>query len=343
MFSNSSQAVRAQVAGAVGKEAAARVPLPSDTVLIGYDPPDHTRLRRLLAPMFTVKRMHQLQPRIKAIVTEHLDAMADQGGPVDLMQAFAQPVPSLVICELLGVPYADRAGFQRRSVAIADLTLDLEERRAVLEESLAYMADLVKRQRADPGDDLLGTLVRDHGDELPDEELINLGNLLLLAGHETTANMLALGTLLLLRQPDQLALLRDRPAIVDQAVEELMRYLTIVNSALTRTAKRDITIGGTAVKAGDIVVCSLLSANRDQAVADDPDVLDLTRKPTSHVAFGHGIHHCLGAPLARIEMRIAYPALLRRFPALRLAVPFEQIHFHASSAVYGVQTLPVTW
>ncbi|MCW2947910.1 MAG: linalool 8-monooxygenase [Actinoallomurus sp.] len=342
-FSNSGQAVRAHVAAAVDEETAARLPLAAQGSLIGYDPPDHTRLRRMLTPKFTVKRMRRLQPRIEAIVTEHLDVMQDNGGPVDLVQAFALPVPSLVICELLGVPYADRADFQRRSNAQLDLSQSLEDRRAVFEESRAYMAELVRRQRSDPGDDLLGALVREHGDELPDEELIGLGGLLLLAGHETTANMLALGALLLLRHPDQLALLRDDPGIVDQAVEELMRYLTIVHSGVIRTATQDVTIGGKPIKAGDAIVCSLPSANRDQALADEPDVLDLTRKPTSHVAFGHGIHHCLGAPLARMEMRIAYPALLRRFPALRLAVPFEEVPFRTYSAVYGVRSLPVAW
>jgi cytochrome P450 len=343
MFSNSGEAIRDHVAAAVGEEAAARLPLVGQVSLIGYDPPDHTRLRRILTPKFTVKRMLRLQPRIETIVAEHLDAMADAGSPIDLVPAFALPVPSLVICELLGVPYADRADFQRRSNAQVDYSIDMESRRAVFEESYGYIADLVRRQRANPADNLLGTLVREHGDELPDKELVELGNLLLLAGHETTANMLALGTLLLLRHPDQLALLRDDPAIIDQAVEELMRYLSIVHHGATRTATKDVTIGGKSIKAGDAVVCSFPSANRDQAVTDDPDVLDLTRKPTSHVAFGHGIHHCLGAPLARMEMRIAYPALLQRFPELRLAVPFEEIRFRAFSAVYGVQALPVAW
>jgi cytochrome P450 len=341
-FSNSGRAIRTHLLAAVGAETAARIRVTGPS-LIGHDPPDHTWMRRLVTPKFTVKRMLALRPRIEAIVTEHLDAMADGGGPVDLVQAFALPVPSLVICELLGVPYADRAGFQRRSRTQVDLGLPLEERQAAFEESHAYMAGLVRGQRARPGDNLLGSLVREHGDDLPDEELIGLGSLLLLAGHETTANMLALGTLLLLRHPEQLALLRDDPGIVDRAVEELMRYLSIVHTGVIRTATRDVTIGGKPIKAGDAVVCSLPSANRDEAVVDDPDVLDLTRKPASHVAFGHGIHHCLGAPLARMEMRIAFPALLRRFPALRLAVPFEEIEYRSASVVYGVRSLPVTW
>ncbi len=341
-FSNANEAVRAHVAAALGEETAARVELGGPS-LLSYDPPRHTWLRRLVAPTFTVKRMYRLRHRVEAIVAEHLDAMEVKGGPIDLVEAFALPVPSLVICELLGVPYDDRAGFQRRGEAQLDLELDFAERRAVEEESRAYMAELVRRNRAHPGDNLLGTLVRDHGDELPDEELVSLGILLLVGGHETTANMLALGTLLLLRHPDQLALLRDDPGIADRAVEELMRYLSIVHTGIIRTAVKDVTIGGTVIKAGDAVAVSLPSANRDEAITDDPDVLDLTREPTSHVAFGHGNHHCLGAPLARLEMRVAFPALLRRFPGLRLAVPFEEIEFRSLSVVYGLQSLPVTW
>ena len=280
-FTNSNEAVRTHAAAVVGTETAARMPLGGPS-LISYDLPHHTRLRRMVSASFTVKRVHALQPRIEAIVTEHLDAVAAHSGPIDLVQAFALPVPSLVICELLGVPYADRAEFQRRSRAMVTVDLDLEERRALSAESRAYMSELVRRHRAHP-----------------DEELVALGTLLLVAGHETTANMLALGTLPLLRHPDQLALLRDDPDIADQAVEELVRYLSIVHTGITRTAVKDVTIGGTAIKAGDAVTCSLSSANRDAAVTDDPDALDLTRKPTSHVAFGHGVHHCLGAPLAR--------------------------------------------
>jgi cytochrome P450 len=341
-FTNSNEAVRTHVAAVVGEEVAARLPLGGPS-LISSDPPDHTWLRRLVAPRFTVKRLLTLRPRIEAIVAEHLDAMAAKGGPIDLVQAFALPVPSLVICELLGVPYDDRVEFQRRSRAMVKVDLDLNERRTVFDECNAYMAELVRRHRAQPGDSLLGTLVREHGDELPEEELVSLGNLLLVAGHETTANMLGLGTLLLLRHPDQLTLLRDDPGIVESAVEELMRYLSIVHTGITRTALMDVTIGGKAIKAGDAVVCSLPSANRDEAVTDDPDVLDLTRKPAPHVAFGHGVHHCLGAPLARLEMRVAFPALLRRFPALRLAVPFEEIQFRSLTVIYGLQSLPVTW
>jgi cytochrome P450 len=220
-FTNSNEAVRTHVAAVVGTETAARMPLGGPS-LISYDPPHHTRLRRMVSASFTVKRVHALQPRIEAIVTEHLDAMEAAGGPVDLVQAFALPVPSLVICELLGVPYDDRAELQRRSRAMVTVDLDLEERRALSAESRAYMSELLRRHRAHP-----------------DEELVALGTLLLIAGHETTANMLGLGTLLLLRHPDQLALLRDDPGIAERAVEELVRYLSIVHTGITRTAVKD--------------------------------------------------------------------------------------------------------
>jgi cytochrome P450 len=312
-------------------------------VLIGYDPPEHTRLRRMIAGEFTVRRMRRLLPRVEAIVTDHLDAMEQAGPPVDLVQAFAQPVASLMICELLGVPYADRAAFQRRGRMTLDLTLPEDQSRAVLAETLEYMSDLVAKQRRDPGEELLGMLVREHGTKLTDAELIGVGNVLLLAGHETTANMLSLGTLLLLRNPEQLAMVRDDPEVVNQAVEELLRYLTIVSTGALRRATEDVTLGSQVIKAGDYVRLSLPSANRDETAYENADQFDVTRKASTHVAFGHGLHHCIGAPLARMQMRIAYPALVRRFPTLSVAVPFEEVRFRTESAIYGLHELPVAW
>jgi cytochrome P450 len=336
-----SDATRFSNAGAIG----AGRPTPAKGafgVLIGYDPPDHTRLRRLLTPEFTMRRMQRLRPRIEAIVAEHLQAMADAGPPVDLVQSFALPIPSLVICELLGVPYADRAGFQHRSAARLSVPLDAVTQLALGVESQEYMSTLVARQRADPGDDMIGMLIREHGDQIDDDELIGLADLLLLAGHETTSNMLSLGTLLLLQHPDQLALMRTGEH-VDQAVEELLRHLSIVHSVLPRTARENLILAGQQIKAGDVLVCSLPAANRDPALGDDLDRFDIIRQAGAHLAFGHGIHHCLGAPLARMEMRIAFPALLRRFPGLRLAIPLEEIPFRTFSIVYGVESLPVAW
>ncbi len=310
--------------------------------LIAFDPPEHTRLRRMLTPEFTMRRMRRLEPRIIEIVESALDDLERAGKPADLVAHFALPVPSMVICELLGVPYADREEFQERAARQLDLSAPVEVRNAARREERAYMAGLVARAQADPGEDMLGMLVREHGDDLSTDELIGIASLLLLAGHETTSNMLGLGTLALLRHPDQLAMIRDDPARVEPAVEELLRWLSIVPS-LVRTTTTDVKIAGHTIPAGSIVAPSPLAANRDRALIDDPDRLDITRGAAGHVAFGHGVHHCLGAPLARMEMRIAFPALLRRFPALALAEPDAGPDFRVFSGVYGVRSLSVTW
>ncbi len=307
------------------------------------DPPEHTRLRRFLTPEFTVRRMKRLQPRIVEIVDEHLDALASAGSPADLVPAFALPIPSLVICELLGVPYADRDAFQRRTARELDLSIPVEQRIALQREGRAYMDGLVARAKADPGEDMLGMLVREHGGEMSDDELAGIASLLLIAGHETTSNMLGLGTLALLRHPDQLALVRDDPALVDAAVEELMRWLSIVHTGIARTTTTEVEIAGQTIPAGEIVLCALPAANRDPSFLAEPDTLDVTRGAMGHLAFGHGVHHCLGAPLARMEMRIAFPALLRRFPDLALGIAFDEVPFRAFHFIYGLHSLPVTW
>ncbi|MHA6619373.1 cytochrome P450 [Pseudonocardia sp. DLS-67] len=309
--------------------------------LLAADPPDHTRLRRMLTPEFTVRRMRRLEPRIREIVDEHLHAIERPGPPADLVAEFALPVPSLVICELLGVPYTDRAAFQDRTTRQLDLGLPIEERIRVGEESRAYMAELVARAQADPGEDMLGMLVREHGDDLTTDELIGIASLLLIAGHETTANMLGLGTLALLRHPDQLAIVRDEPDRVDAAVEELLRWLTIVHSGTAKVATVDTEIAGQPIAAGEIVMCALPTANRDPELRTDPERLDVTRGGAGHVAFGHGIHHCLGAPLARMEMKIGFPALLQRFPGLA-EVP-GTAEFRSFHVIYGLTSLQVTW
>jgi cytochrome P450 len=320
-----------------------RLAISRDGFLLGYDPPEHTRLRKMLTPEFTVRRMRRIEPRVEEIITSHLDAMEQAGPPADLVEAFALPVPSLVICELLGVPYGDRDRFQRLSRQLLDLSLPFDERAEADAGLGTYMSGLVERQLADPGDDMIGMLVREHGDGLTRRELVGIARLLLVAGHETTSNMFGTGTLLLLEHPDQLALVRDDPALTDRAVEELMRYLTVVPAAIMRTATADTTLAGQPIRAGDRVVASLPLANRDGALLDGGDRLDVTRAPGPHVAFGHGVHHCLGAPLARMEMRIGFPALLRRFPGLRLAVPAEEVEFRPFAPVYGLRSLPVEW
>ncbi|WP_246646343.1 cytochrome P450 [Nonomuraea ceibae] len=309
--------------------------------LLATDPPEHTRLRRMLTGEFTLRRMRRLEPRITRIVEDHLDAMERAGSPADLVPAFALPIPSLVICELLGVPYDDREGFQHRTGRMLDMSIPVPERVALQLESRAYMAELVARNRAEPGEELLGMLVREHGDDLTDPELIGIGSLLLLAGHETTSNMLSLGTLALLRHPEQLELLRKEPERIDAAVEELLRWLSIVHSGTFKITTTEVELGGHTIGPGEIVACALPAANRDPALLPDAHLLDITRGEPGHVAFGHGVHHCLGAPLARMEMRIAFPALLRRFPDLR--VTDREPQFRSFHIVYGLTSLEVAW
>ncbi|HZG90072.1 MAG TPA: cytochrome P450 [Pseudonocardia sp.] len=316
---------------------------PPEGDLLTSDPPEHTRLRKVLSPEFTVRRIGRLVPRITEIVDEHLDALAAAGPPADLVADFALPVPSLVICELLGVPYADRAGFQSRAARQLDVSLPMPERMRAGAESREYMAELVARARRDPDDDLLGALVREHGDDLTPGELAGVAGLLLIAGHETTASTIGLAVLKLLREPDQLAVLRARPDAVENAIEELLRYLSVVHSGIPRIATRDTELDGEPVVAGEVLILSLPAANRDPALGEELDRLELTREVTRHVAFGHGVHHCLGAALARAELRVALPALLRRFPGLALADPAAPVDFRSFAVVHAVRSLPVTW
>lgn len=311
--------------------------------LLGLDPPEHQRLRRMLTPEFTIRRMKRLEPRIVEIVDMHLDAMQSAGPPADLVADFALPIPSLVICELLGVPYEDREDFQQRSARQLDLSAPVPERLELQRQGRDYMRGLVTRARREPGDDILGMLIREHGDELSDDELVGIAGLLLLAGHETTSNMLGLGVLALLRHPDQLAAVRDDADAVGPAIEELLRWLSIVQTAIPRITTVDVELAGVPIPAGQLVFASLPAGNRDPGYVDAPDVFDIRRGAPGHLAFGHGVHHCLGAPLARMEMRIAFPALLRRFPGLALSEPFEDVQWRSFHFIYGLKSLAVTW
>lgn len=309
-------------------------------LFIAMDPPDHTRLRRKLIGAFTVKRMKQLEGHISDIVDRQLDEMARLTPPVDLVREFALPVPSLVICELLGVPYEDRETFQVNSAKFLVKEQTLEEKVAAYGALTSYLAELVTRKRAEPGDDILSDLARD--DDLTIEELVGIAFLLLLAGHETTANMLALGTFALLEHPGQLAELQADPVLMPDAVEELMRYLS-VGDIFYRYATEDIELGGETIGEGSTVVVSLLAANRDPRRFENPDALDVRRTARGHLSFGHGVHQCLGQQLARVEMRAGFDGLLRRFPTLRLAVPAGEVKLRTDMNIYGVHELPVTW
>ena len=313
------------------------------------DPPYHTRLRKMLTPEFTMRRLNRLKPRIVEIVDQQLDAIEDAGQPADLVETFAMPIPSLVICELLGVPYADREGFQALSTARFDLGDDSPL--DVIGTSLDYLQGLVVAERAKPGEGLLGMLIREHGDDIDDRELAGLADGLLTGGHETTASSLSLGALALMQSPEYFARLGAADdATVHLAVEELLRYLTVVQVAFPRFSKTEVVIGGQQIPAGALVLVSLSAADRDAVLGSragethpDLETFDPTRPATSHLAFGYGIHRCVGAELARVELRIAFPALARRFPTMRPAMPMADLSFRDSSIVYSAETMPVVW
>jgi cytochrome P450 len=307
------------------------------------DPPQHTRFRRLLAGEFTFRRMEELRPRIEAIVSEHLDAMEQAGPPVDLVESFALPVPSLAICELLGVPYGERDEFHAYSTVIEDPAGDVDE---IVDGYLAFDAlirRVVDHARAEESEGLMGRLVA--SGELDYEELVGVGKLLVAAGHHTTKNMLTLGTFTLLYEPGRWETLGAETSLIPAAVEELLRYLTIFQlGAFVRTALEDVQLGGVLIKTGESVTVSLSAPNRDPEKFEDPDVFDPTRRASGHLAFGHGIHMCLGQHLARIELQVGLAGLLRRFPTLRLAVPVDEAPLHPGHVGQaGLYRLPIAW
>ncbi|WP_433365073.1 cytochrome P450 [Streptosporangium sp. CA-115845] len=314
-------------------------PAPPGEFLL-MDEPQHSRYRKPLVGKFTVRRMRLLTERVEQVTADHLDAMEKAGPQVDLVTAFAKPIPSVIICELLGVPYEDRGSFQENIDKFLGGEVGDEELIAAYTATQQYLAELVAAKRANPTDDVLSDLL---DSDLTDEELQGMALILLSAGFDTTANMLALGTFALLRNPDQLAALRAEPTLTDQAVEELLRYLSVAKQ-FHRVALEDIELGGHTITAGTTVILSLNTANRDPERFPNPHGLDLRRQDGGHLAFSHGIHQCLGQQLARVEMRVAFPALLNRFPTLRLAVPAEEVALRPETAdIYGVKSLPVTW
>ncbi|TVT56841.1 cytochrome P450 [Amycolatopsis rhizosphaerae] len=305
------------------------------------DPPDHTRLRKLLTPEFTMRRLRRLGPRIDEIIADQLDAMAAADGPVDLVKDFALPIPSLVVAELLGVTYEDRDLFQRLSTVRFDLFAGAGASFGAVSESLSYVLELVRRQREAPGEGLLGSIITEHGDEVTDTELAGLVDGVLVGGLETTVSMLALGAIVLLENREHFELVRERDDAIEDFVEELLRYLTVVQVAFPRFAREDVTVGEVRIRKGDIVFVSLSGANRDGVFGADAERFDPARGATQHLAFGWGVHRCVGAELGRMELRAAYPALVRRFPKLRLAVPAGELPYRQTSVVFGIDFLPV--
>jgi cytochrome P450 len=313
--------------------------------LIGMDPPVHTEHRRSVINEFTVKRMRSMRPRIQEIVDTCIDGILAADRPVDLVHALSLPVPSLVICELLGVPYADHDFFQQCTAVLVSRRSTGDQRTAAFGELRTYLDNLVSAKEKDPGDDLIGRMALKYRNSglAGHEELVALARLLLVAGHETTANMISLSAVALLENPRQLAALRADPALLPQAVEELLRYFSIADQAGSRIALEDIEIGGVLIRKGEGVITLGLSANWDERVFDRPEDLDIERGARHHVAFGYGAHQCLGQNLARVELEVVIETLFRRIPGLRLAVDLAEVAFKYDSAIYGIAELPVTW
>jgi cytochrome P450 len=308
------------------------------------DPPEHTRLRRLLTPQFTVRRLEQLRPSVEAVVKRQVDEVAEAGQHsehVDLVPTFAFPVPFLVICDLLGLPDDRRETFSSLATARFDITQGGQGSIGAIGGSREFLLAEVARQRTDPGPGLIGRLVREHGEEISDFDLGGLADGVFTGGLETSASMLALGTTVLLENRELWNRLVVDPTSITPIVDELLRLLSVVQVAFPRFVKRDVEIGGKRIRQGSVVLCSLPAANRDPRTTAS-DGLDLGRASGSHLAFGHGFHRCVGAELARLELRTAFPALARRFPEMRLAVPAEELDYRALSIVYGVESVPVT-
>jgi len=312
------------------------------TNLLNMDPPDHTRLRRLVLKAFTPRRIAALRPRVEAIASSLLDAMGDSGGTVDLMRAFAFPLPVTVICDLLGVPAADQQRFSAWTHTVVANDATGKELREAREAMHAYYTSLLAAKRRAPSDDLLSALItaRDNDESLSEPELIAMVYLLLIAGHETTVNLIGNGILALLTHPAELARLRADPSLLPSAVEELLRYTGALNHATERFTAEPVELGGLTIPANKVVICAISGANHDPARFPDPGRLDLSRDATGHMAFGHGIHYCLGTHLARLEAEVAFSALLSRFPGLSLAVPAAGLRYRPSSFVRALESLP---
>ncbi|MFE7467326.1 cytochrome P450 [Streptomyces sp. NPDC057499] len=315
-----------------------------DGGILGMDPPDHTRLRSLVAKAFTVRQVEKLRPQVRELASDLLDAMEAAGAPADLVDLFALPLPVAVICRMLGVPTEDRPLFRKWSDdALSTSSLTAAEFEASREELRAYMSGLIEQHRRAPRDDLMTALIeaRDGRDRLSELELVDLCVGILVAGHETTASQIPNFVLTLLDHPDQLARLRAEPSLVPNAVEELLRFVPLGSGAgQPRYATEDIEVGGTLVRAGSPVLVAVGAANRDALRFSAPGVLDIAREGNQHLGFGHGVHHCLGAPLARLELQEALSALVTRFPGLRLAA---DVTWKSEMLVRGPRVMPVEW
>jgi cytochrome P450 len=312
----------------------------------GMDPPEHTRLRKLVASAFTARRIEALRPRVAGIVNQLIDAMLAQPQPADLVAGFSLPLPAQVICEMLGVPAEDLGQFHAWSDTImGDWQRDADEIMTALAAMYGYFGKLIEAKRARPADDLMSALIaaRDHADRLSEHELTAMGCILLIGGHETTANQINMSLLLLFDHPGQVATLRADPGLIPGAVEELLRCTRLGSLPPTRVTTEDVQLAGVTIPAGEKVVPLFGTANRDPSVFSDPDRLDVTRDAAGHLTFGAGVHHCLGAQLARVELQEAFRGLIGRLPGLRLAVPASDLEFKPGMAIHSLRELPVRW
>lgn len=310
------------------------------------DPPGHTAERKLVAAEFSVRRVETMRPAVQATVDLLLDELLAGPAPADLVEGYALPIPMRTICAVLGVPYQDHELIHGWARAITSNATPADEAARLIRQLCdGYLAELVRRKDADPGDDVLSRLVANHmrSGAISLHKVVSIARVLLMAGHESTGSTIALGVAALLYHPDQLQRLRQEPSLLDSAVEEILRYVDVTHSGRRRTAKEDIAIGGVTIRAGDAVILHNPAGNRDASVFEDPGRFDITRNPRQHLAFGYGVHQCLGQPLARLELRLALGTLLRRMPGLRLAEPFERLEFQHGMAIYGVERLPVLW
>lgn len=319
---------------------------PIEDSILGMDPPEHTRIRRLVSATFTARRMQALRGRAQEIVDGLLDAMEQSQQPVDFVQAVALPLPITMICELLGVPFEDRKKFNGwADIFMTSSGHTVEELIDAHGQLTAYLADMIAKRRAEPTDDVLGALVAARDEDptvITEGELQSLLMAILVAGYETTANQLGKFVLCLLERPDQLALLRKQPELMANAVEELMRFVPLsAGSQLAYVATEDVEIGGVLIREGEGVMPSTASANRDESVFDHAEVVDVERPDIFQLGFGHGSHYCLGAHLARVELQVALTSLFARFPNLRLAVPPAEVPWKDGSAVWGLEALPL--
>jgi cytochrome P450 len=315
--------------------------------LIGIDPPEHTRLRKLVASAFTTRRVEALRPRVACVVDGLLDAIIAGPQPADLVSGFSLPLPVQVICEMLGVPAEDIDVFHAWSdILIGDWQRDSGEMLTALTELYGYLARLIEIKRTRPADDLMTALIaaRDQADRLSENELTMLACALLVAGHETTANHISLSLLVLLDHPAELGKLRADPGLMPGAVEELLRYTRLGGGVpLARVTTEDVELGGVTIPAGETVLPLYSAANRDSSVFRDPDRFDVSRTPAGHLTFGAGAHHCVGTQLARLELQEAFRGLLGRLPGLRLAVPAAELRFKPGMRIRSLRELPVSW